>query len=203
MPLFMCDGCWEEIPLLKARIHCTVCESVDLCANCHVVGRPVDGHTKKHKMVVEERSGIDISGDLATTAPGQNAAIQGNSNMWPMNAASPPYSITQSPLSQSQVVMSSPAHSGSQQSTPSLPPKVYPHPMAMQSSAAMNSFAPVETIPGWQPLFHGMQATQTLVDLLTALFLCLDTAGIRLLSPEQYCAFLDAQGYLENENICE
>lgn len=201
MPLFMCDGCWEEIPLLKARIHCTVCQSVDLCANCHVVGRAVDGHTKRHKMVVVERSGIDTSGD-GVTSQGTSTVTPSINSTWPMNAASPPYSTTQSPMSQPQPMTSSPAQS-SQHSTPAVAPRVYAHPMSMQTPEALSAFAPSDVVTGWQPLFNGTQATQMMIDLLTAIFLCLDDAGIRVLSPEQYCAFLDAQGYFENENICK
>lgn len=204
MPLYMCDGCWEEIPQLKARVHCIECEDYDLCANCFVVGRFGKGHTKKHKTMLEERSGIDTSNRSNEQAIGKMPGMIGSQNMWPVAAASPPYSSTQSPIStQNRVQMHSPAHS-SHHSTPAMTPMVTA-PMVngyMPSFPDLSSMQVLDAAPGWQPLFQGTQPTQTMVDLLTAIFLCLDVSGIRLLSPEQYSSFLDAQGYLDEENIC-
>ena len=55
----------------------------------------------------------------------------------------------------------------------------------------------------WQPLFEGTQPTQMMADLLTAIFICLDATGTRLLAPEQYSSFLEVQGYLLEEDVCE
>lgn len=203
MPLYMCDGCWEAIPALKARIHCLECEDFDLCANCFVVGRFGKGHLKKHKTSMEERSGIDVGDEAEPENPTLRAAPAIQSS-WQSNPTSPPYSSTQSPRSsQGRAPVQSPAQS-SHHNTPARTPIVFPTTVA-QNSYTQLQFSPTQTeiTSGWQPLFHGIQPTQTMLDLMTAIFLCLDTTGIRLLAPEQYSKFLDVQGYLTEENVCK
>jgi hypothetical protein len=146
MPLFTCDGCSEEIPDHKARLHCEVCVDYDTCANCYVIGRHTKSHTGTHNTTLKETSG----------------------------SFSP--------------------------STPALPPR--------PDSISRRSVAPQSTIPvgtngNWTDLFKGSQPTPLFVEFLHLVFARIDTNRTGFLSPEQYSAFCDVQGYQLHEDVCE
>ncbi|KAL3417485.1 hypothetical protein PVAG01_10495 [Phlyctema vagabunda] len=59
MSLFQCDGCSENIPAQKARIHCEVCQpEYNACANCYVIGNYSKEHQENHATVLKVQSGI-------------------------------------------------------------------------------------------------------------------------------------------------
>ncbi|KAH6669269.1 hypothetical protein B0J14DRAFT_566027 [Halenospora varia] len=99
-----------------------------------------------------------------------------------------------------------------QQWTPPPPPPGGPPPNAFpEGPAAPEPAIPTTTQPaapaqsastsGWQPLAYGSKPSATFVAFLEAVFACLDTDKDGMLTPEQYSAFLDVQGYGPEEDV--
>jgi hypothetical protein len=61
----------------------------------------------------------------------------------------------------------------------------------------------VPDMQGWRLLFDGSRPTQFMVDFFGVIFSCLDTARSGYLTPEQYSAFCDVQGYDLDANVCK
>jgi hypothetical protein len=66
---FICNGCWEQIPPKKARIHCEICPNYDLCANCFVVGQATHNHVSYHPRTLIRASGLSSSVSLPPPPP--------------------------------------------------------------------------------------------------------------------------------------
>jgi hypothetical protein len=62
---------------------------------------------------------------------------------------------------------------------------------------------PIFAPPGWNPIFDGCEPSATGAAFFNAVFDCLDTQNRGLLSPEQYSAFNDVQGYLPDQDVCK
>jgi len=56
---------------------------------------------------------------------------------------------------------------------------------------------------GWRPLFEGCNPSPTDLAFFNGVFDFLDMTKTGLLTPEQYSAFLDVQGYLPDEDVCK
>ena len=195
MPLWVCSGCWEDIPVLKARIHCLECEDTDFCANCFVVKRYSKTHKADHRTVLEERSGLESGHPSSTTSPASGGIIP-----TPTSSSSP------AQVSNVQAQVYSPPRNALVQNSIHSPNHVSPVPMMETIRTIQPIQHGLETtveLGNWQPLFDGTQPTQMMVDLLTAIFICLDTTGSRLLAPEQYSSFLEVQGYSIDEDVCK
>lgn len=195
MPPYVCDGCWDDIPVLKARIHCLECEDFDLCANCFVVKRFNKTHTAKHKISLEERSGLmpRAEGDSpsSTTSP-SSGIVPTPTNLSPPAQVHTKRTIYSPVRAQTTIPAQNPTHVS--------PILTIESPRIIQSPQQAST---ISELGNWQPLFDGTQPTQMMADLLTAIFICLDTAGTRLLAPEQYSSFLEVQGYSMEEDVCK
>lgn len=173
MALYTCDGCLEEIPALKARFHCERCDSHNVCANCYVVGIFTKSHTAQHVTTM-----IVLSGTLAIP-------LQGPPPLPPRSAGT-----QQPPATASSYKQQIPRKPANTQAAPQQPPSEQQQPAPSQDG-------------GWRPLFNGSQATPTMIAFFNAIFTCLDTQNIGLLSPEQYTTFCDVQGFTPDEHICK
>jgi hypothetical protein len=58
MASYNCDGCREQIPPRKARIHCQTCPDYDSCTNCYVLGVVTGNHTAQHPITLVHYSGV-------------------------------------------------------------------------------------------------------------------------------------------------
>jgi hypothetical protein len=58
MSNYICDGCKEQIPPQKARMHCQTCPDYDTCTNCYVLGVVTDNHTAQHPITLVRNSGV-------------------------------------------------------------------------------------------------------------------------------------------------
>jgi hypothetical protein len=58
MSLFICNGCSEQIPAHKARLHCDNCVGDhNTCANCYVIGNYTQRHEEGHESSLIAQSG--------------------------------------------------------------------------------------------------------------------------------------------------
>ncbi|OBT39151.1 hypothetical protein VE00_09704 [Pseudogymnoascus sp. WSF 3629] len=55
--IFTCDACHEEILAEKPCIHCQICPSYSLCANCYVCEKCTGDHVLSHTTILFEMSG--------------------------------------------------------------------------------------------------------------------------------------------------
>jgi len=77
-----------------------------------------------------------------------------------------------------------------------------PSPQQMASPAPVppqNSQRP----QGWKPIFEGCNPSAIGLAFFNTVFDCLDTQKKGLLTPEQYSAFNDVQGYAIDEDVCK
>jgi hypothetical protein len=58
MSNYICDGCKEQIPPQKARMHCQTCPDYDTCTNCYVLGVVTSNHTAQHPITLVRNSGV-------------------------------------------------------------------------------------------------------------------------------------------------
>ncbi|KAH8679957.1 hypothetical protein BGZ60DRAFT_401015 [Tricladium varicosporioides] len=133
----------------------------------------------------------------------------------PLPSGTPPIQQHATPPPASQ--QSQPAPSGGtplpgQQWAPPPPPPGGPPPNAFPAGPAApepaipttaQPAAPAQpaTTSGWQPFAYGSKPSATFVAFLEAVFACLDTDKDGMLTPEQYSAFLDVQGYGPDEDV--
>lgn len=61
---------------------------------------------------------------------------------------------------------------------------------------------PIVQTHGWTPLFEGSEPSALGAHFFSVVFDCLDTQKKGFLTPEQYSAFLDVQGYLPEQDVC-
>jgi hypothetical protein len=66
---FTCNGCSEQIPPNKARIHCEICPNYELCASCFVVGQATHNHVSYHPTTLIRTSGLSNSPSLPPPPP--------------------------------------------------------------------------------------------------------------------------------------
>ena len=72
-----------------------------------------------------------------------------------------------------------------------------------RTTAPMTETEPAPATSSWNPIFEGCVPSATGVAFLNTVFDCLDTKRMGLITPEQYSAFNDVQGYELHEDICK
>jgi hypothetical protein len=179
MSLFSCNSCSDLIVCHKPRIHCSVCFCHDICANCYVLSICTGSHTQDHATSLVIQSGyVPKPPPMPPRRPTLPAR---HTDTMPVLPAPSPESNSQIQRKPVEVAKQAPV-----------------------SRVMVTGAEPVETIEQvWKPLFDGCNPSPTAVAFFNALFDCLDTTKSGLLTPEQYSAFCDAQGYLPDEDVCE
>lgn len=172
MSSFICDGCREQIPPQKARMHCQTCPDYDSCTNCYVIGQTVGSHTAQHPITLVRNSGF--SGQLHPS-PQSNAVLSpgnGQRSIGPQPAGNAPLQLQQ--------------NNGQ---PPSYTPQAS-NPPNGQNGSWTPLFNP-DSSPA--PIF---------VTMMQQIFSRLDPSRTGYLSPEAYSSFMEAQGYPAQQNIC-
>lgn len=194
----------DNIPLHKPRLQCTDCRFYNVCASCYVLGAYTSPHISTHRVIVIEKSGViqlpppppprpPLPPRKSTSAsPSQSTAYISSQQPTrkPLQHGSPLGSPSVgSPSTQQE----NPAHVREQMNEAAGMPQTSPQSTDLQDGAQSR---------GWSPLFQGSEPSALGNQFFDALFNCLDAQRTGAITPEQYSAFLDVQGYLPEENYC-
>ncbi|CZR68646.1 uncharacterized protein PAC_18545 [Phialocephala subalpina] len=170
---FICDGCRQQIPPQKARIHCQTCLDYDSCTNCYVLGQFSGNHTAQHPLTLVRNSGV--SGQLHPSPQSDLVPSSGNGQrgVGPQPAGNAPLQRQQN-----------------NRQPPSYAPKAS-NPPNGQNGPWTPLFNP-DSSPA--PIF---------VAMMQQIFSYLDPSLTGSLTPEAYSPFMEAQGYSAQQNIFE
>jgi hypothetical protein len=179
---FNCDSCSQTIQPSNPRIHCLDCPDHDICANCALGERFVNGHSSSHATQLFRMSG----------GGSQLPLISGVASIVYVSSGGPPAPPTQYappsfPEAQVGISQGGTSHGGPFSSS--------------ISYGASNAQYPSTS---WGAFFNlDMSPTPTLTGMMDAIFTALDPSRSGYLTPEVFSRFQDDLGYPTSENICK
>jgi len=199
MSLYSCHSCMDNIPLHKPRVQCTNCKFYNICASCYVLSTYTDPHTSAHRVVLVEKSGLIQTPPPPPPRPPLPARPSNSSNASQTSSYVPTHQTVENASQQTFLRAS---HSAQPQSPPPMSESTVRAAVASHASVQATSSDGNSRSDGWMPLFLGCAPSKLGNQLLNTFFDCLDTQKIGSITPEQYSAFLDVQGYSTEENLC-
>lgn len=188
-----------------------VCSWHDVCANCYVLNRYTGSHTQQHGTMLLEKSGTLPKPPPLPVRPTSRLPTYPAQPPQPARPSTDtPPQFPQQPPPPARPTKFSPAQSSPPLGTPQVQRKPLQNPPRVgATSPTANTAEPTNNAgnstaggqQGWKPLFQGSNPLPTALALFNAVFDCLDTLKVGILAPEQYSAFCDVQGYLQDEDV--